>query len=110
MSYRNIKVSMGWPRASTPSGLVPNWVGEFVSFQDWVNFAEPRLARSSDSNGNSLKAICVDALGRRCVNGRDFARARDDEAFPVRFFFDCIDPDDGASPLTADDIPQEVIE
>ena len=88
---RNITMNIGWPREATPCALVPNWAGEFVSFADWVNFAEKRLARSRNSNGEPLTAICVDTLGRRCANGRDFMRARDEGAFPVRFFFECVE-------------------
>ena len=36
--------------------------------------------------GEDVRAICVDALGRRCNIGADFARARDEGAFPVPLF------------------------
>jgi hypothetical protein len=39
--------------------------------------------------GERVGAICVDALGRRCNIGADFARARDEGAFPVRYFWEC---------------------
>lgn len=90
MGDRNITVGKSWPRAATPCDLVPNWEGEFCSHADWVNFASKRLTVADDSNGNPLPAICVDALGRRCANGRDMARARDEDAFPVRYFFECM--------------------
>jgi len=86
---RGITVGKSWPRAATPCSLVPRWEGEFVSHADWVNFATKRLTVAHDSNGNQLKAICVDALGRRCANGRDMQRAHDEGAFPVRYFWDC---------------------
>lgn len=92
MADRNIYVGKSWPRPATPCDLVPNWEGEFRDYQDWVNFAHKRLIVASDSNGNQLSAICVDILGRRCANGRDMARARDEGTFPVRYFFECMLP------------------
>lgn len=89
---RNIHVGKSWPRPATPCDLVPNWEGEFHDHQDWVNFAHKRLTVAHDSNGAQLKAICVDTLGRRCANGRDMARARDEGTFPVRYFFECATP------------------
>ncbi len=86
---RNISVGKSWPRPATPCDLVPNWEGEFRDFQDWVSFAHKRLTVASDSNGAALSAICVDTLGRRCHNGRDMMRARDEGTFPVRYFFEC---------------------
>lgn len=66
-------------------GLVPKWAGEFSSHQDWVNRAQRVLAVPSHKPG----AICVDAKGRRCFIGADMARARDEGAFPVRYFWEC---------------------
>jgi hypothetical protein len=86
---RGITVGKSWPRAATPCDLVPRWEGEFISHSDWVCFASKRLTVAYDSNGSQLKAICVDALGRRCANGRDFQRAHDEGTFPVRYFWDC---------------------
>lgn len=85
----NISVGKSWPRPATPCVLVPKWEGEFCSFGDWVSFASKRLTVAVDSNGAALSAICVDSLGRRCANGRDFMRARDEETFPVRYFWEC---------------------
>jgi hypothetical protein len=90
MTDRNIHVQKGWERPTTSCLLVPNWVGEFCDFNDWVNSASRRLTVASDSNGMDLSPICVDTQGRRCHNGRDFMRARDEGTFPVRYFFDCI--------------------
>ncbi|MDE1914695.1 MAG: hypothetical protein KGJ57_17655 [Sphingomonadales bacterium] len=89
---RNIHVGKSWPRPATPTTLVPNWEGEFRDHADWVNFAHKRLTVAHDSNGSQLKAICVDTLGRRCANGRDMQRAQDEGTFPVRYFFECIEP------------------
>jgi hypothetical protein len=86
---RGIYVGKSWPRAATPCDLVPRWEGEFYSHDDWVNFASKRLTVAEDSNGYDLTAICVDSLGRRCANGRDFKRAHDEGTFPVRYFWDC---------------------
>ncbi|GAA0749663.1 hypothetical protein [Sphingomonas trueperi] len=86
---RGITVGKSWPRPATPSPLVPRWEGEFVSHGDWVNFAAKRLTVATDSNGRDLSAICVDAIGRRCANGRDFDRAEKEGTFPVRYFWDC---------------------
>lgn len=86
----NIHVGKSWPRPTTPPDppLEPKWEGEFRDFGDWVSFASKRLTVASDSNGADLSAMCVDTLGRRCANGRDFQRARDEGTFPVRYFFE----------------------
>ena len=65
--------------------LVPKWAGEFATFQQWVNTAQ-RVLSVPD---HKPKAICVDAKGRRCHIGADMARARDESAFPVRYFWEC---------------------
>ena len=79
-----------WPRAASPCEMVPLWAGEFASHADWVNFATKRLVGTTGTHGVDAKAICVDALGRRCLGGADMARARDEDAFPVRYFFECL--------------------
>lgn len=63
--------------------MVPKWEGEFRSHSDWVNRAQRAL--SSPSN---RPAVCIDAKGRRCTIGADMARARDEGAFPVRYFWE----------------------
>jgi hypothetical protein len=90
---RGITVGKSWPRPATPINLVPKWEGEFSDFHDWVSFASKWLTVATDSNGMPLSAICVDTLGRRCANGGDFMRARDEDTFPVRYFFECIEGD-----------------
>ncbi|USQ97286.1 hypothetical protein [Caulobacter sp. RL271] len=81
---------LSWPREATPTTLEPRWAGEFVSFDDWVNFATNRLAGTVDPlMGGQVGSVCVDAFGRRCTMGGHFQRARDEGAFPVRYFFDC---------------------
>lgn len=86
---------VSWPRPATPTTLTPAWAGEFVSFEDWVNFARQRLSGTYDPlMGNEVGSVCIDSFGRRCTLGGHFARARDEGAFPVRFFWDCCpDPD-----------------
>jgi hypothetical protein len=72
--------------------LVPNIAGSFKSFADWVNTAPRVLAnRTCDSSTCTMPvaAICVDTEGRRCYQGGDFMRARDEDAFPVVYFWDC---------------------
>ncbi|NII59803.1 hypothetical protein [Sphingomonas aerolata] len=86
----SLQYRTSWPRPATPCDLVPLWKGEFVSFDDWVNFASTRLCGTSTLSGVEVSAICVDALGRRCVTGREFMRARDEDAFPVRYFWECV--------------------
>ena len=79
-----------WPRAATPTELRPIWKGEFCSFDDWVSFASKRLVGCFDpATRAQLPAVCIDALGRRCTIGAHFMRARDENAFPVRYFWEC---------------------
>lgn len=78
-----------WPRRATPCDLVPRWAGEFRSHGDWVSFATHRLTGVRGSVGEEVKAICVDAFGRRCNIGADFKRAESEGAFPVRYFWEC---------------------
>ena len=53
--------------------------GEFACFQTWVNKATSWIGGQNP--------LCVDAKDRICRNGGDFMRARDEGAFPVRFWF-----------------------
>ena len=55
---------------------------EFETFQTWVNKASSWLTRHEG------KAICFDTKGRQVVNGGGFMRARDENAFPVRWVWD----------------------
>jgi hypothetical protein len=93
-AHRNITVGKSWPRPATPCDLIPNWEGEFKDFQDWVSFAAQRLTvATSIVTGTEVPAICVDSFGRRCTCGGDMMRARDEGAFPVRYFFECVRQD-----------------
>lgn len=85
MNSGDVYVPTGWPKSTTACALIPKWVGEFTSFDDWVSFATKRL----DVGPHHPPAICVDALGRRCWIGGHFMRARDEGTFPVRYFFEC---------------------
>lgn len=93
-----------WPRPATPTTLEPRWAGEFISFDDWVNFATKRLTGTNDPLMKApVGSVCVDAFGRRCTMGAHFMRARDEGAFPVRYFFDCApaaEPPDAKSEVT----------
>ena len=60
----------------------------FRSFEEWVNKASSWLTR----RGPHERAVCFDTKGRVCRNGGDFMRARDEDAFPVRWMW----PDDVA--------------
>ncbi len=80
----------GWGRGTpTPAPLVPKWAGQFDTHDAWVACATARLTGAVGSVGQDVPPICVDAKGRRCNVGRDFARARDEGAFPVRYFWEC---------------------
>lgn len=68
----------------TPTALTPNWAGEFSSYQQWVNKGKSWLA-----SPDHRRAVCIDSKGRRVTCGGDFMLARDEGAFPVRFFWDC---------------------
>lgn len=52
--------------------------GQWSSMQDWINRA------TRDIGG--MNAVCFDAKDRRCQIGRDFQRAKDEDAYPVRFW------------------------
>lgn len=53
--------------------------GEFSSFAQWVNKASSWIGWTG--------AKCFDALDRPCRIGKDFMKARDENAFPVRWYF-----------------------
>jgi hypothetical protein len=52
------------------------WDGEFGTYDEWARLGLQPPYRS---------ATFTDAQGRRCITQQDFARARDDRAFPVRY-------------------------
>jgi len=77
-----------WHNPTPLVGFEPEWAGQFDTFNDWVNHATRALAGVRGNGGEKLSAFCVDAKGRRCNLGADFMRARDDGAFPIRYFWD----------------------
>jgi hypothetical protein len=56
---------------------------EFRSYDEWARLGPQAPYRS---------ATFVDAQGRRCITQQDFARARDDRAFPVRYRWETTAP------------------
>ena len=56
--------------------VTDDWHGEFGSYDEWARLGPQPPYRT---------ATFFDAHGRRCITHRDFARARDDRAFPVRY-------------------------
>lgn len=95
MTKGYITPRVSWPRPATPCELVPTWAGEFIDFDDWVSKASNRLTGTFNEWGGEVPAICVDSLGRRCFQGGDFMRARDEGTFPVRFFWDMFPAGEG---------------
>lgn len=53
--------------------------GEFTNFQQWVNKASSWIGFTG--------ARCFDAKDRPCHSGADMMRARDENAFPVRWYW-----------------------
>lgn len=53
--------------------------GQFNSFQSWVNKAAAWIGGTNP--------LCADAKDRICRIGKDFMLARDEDAFPVRFWY-----------------------
>ena len=56
--------------------VADDWHGEFGTYDEWARLGPQPPYRA---------ATFFDAHGRRCITQRDFARARDDRAFPVRY-------------------------
>lgn len=77
-----------WQNPTPLVGFEPEWIGQFDTFGDWVNHASRALTNLTLEGGigNTVAAVCVDAKGRRCSCGHEFMRARDEGAFPVRYF------------------------
>jgi hypothetical protein len=55
----------------------------FENFDQWVNKAQ-RWFRSKRVHSDDT--ICVDAKGRIVTSGKEFIRARDESAFPVKVY------------------------
>ena len=61
---------------------------DFTSFDNWCDTAK-RKFKSHGVSGTTvghMYAIAVDAKNRACMSGREFMRARDEDAFPVRVY------------------------
>jgi len=89
--------SRAWQNPTPLIGFMPEWAGQFDTFESWVNHATRALTGETGSVGEELKPYCVDAKGRRCHNGKDFMRARDEGAFRQRLSLKFIGVD-GCSP------------
>src|SRR6266436_6013576 len=74
-----------WCRfASPPTAIVADdWHGEFGSYDEWARLGPQSPYRT---------ATFFDARGRRCITQHDFARARDDRAFPLRYRWERTEP------------------
>jgi len=53
-----------------------DWDGEFETYHEWARLGPQPPYRSANF---------MDAQDRPCITEQDFARARDDRAFPVRY-------------------------
>jgi len=80
----------------------------FASFNEWVNRASLWLTSHEKYNPEyGFVAVCFDAKGRHCTRGADFMRARDEDAFPVRWVW----PDQvGPIVLALDEAQAEAVE
>src|SRR6059058_1916948 len=63
--------------------VADDWHGEFRSYDEWARLGPQPPYRT---------ATFFDAHGRRCITQRDFARARDDRAFPLRYRWERTEP------------------
>lgn len=78
--------SRPWQNPTPLDGFVPEWLGQFDTFDDWVSHASRAIGDLEGNYSEKISAVCVDAKGRRCNIGGDFMRARDDGSFPIRYF------------------------
>ena len=58
----------------------------FETFQEWVDHASTWLT-SHPYYAPSFRVSCFDTLWRPCRSGADFMRARDENTFPVRWWW-----------------------
>jgi hypothetical protein len=56
---------------------------QFDSFEEWVGTAQAKYHTAGTTHHWT---ICVDDLGRVCVSGKEFMRARDERCFPVKVY------------------------
>ena len=74
-----------WQQGTPIEGYTPKIEGQFNSFDEWVTFATRALV---EDRTKWAPMICIDANGRRCFQGSQFMRARDEGTFPVRYFWE----------------------
>lgn len=61
---------------------------DFKSFDNWCDTAKMKFKAhgvSGQTIGHQF-AICIDTKNRVCQSGKEFMRARDEDAFPVRVY------------------------
>lgn len=63
--------------------LVGEELFDFASFDNWCDTARDKFAAARVRGTDTL---CVDTLGHLCTCGKEFMRARDASAFPVRVY------------------------
>jgi len=79
-------------RGALAPKMKPNWAGVFETFGHWVNTASRSIGEDVcplDDLGHVQRAVCVDSKGRRVQCGANFERARDEDTFPVYYFWNC---------------------
>lgn len=79
-----------WDRLRAARHSLPtNWTlgGEFRSFENWCNKASSWIGPAARKLCGAQEVRCLDAKNRECLSGREFMRARDEGAFPVRYYF-----------------------
>lgn len=78
--------SRPWQRPTALEGFTPDWMGQFDTFDDWLNHAT-RALTGVQGLVCDIPAVCIDTKGRRCFSGAEFMRARDEGTFPIRYFW-----------------------
>jgi len=82
------------------------WVGpelfHFSSFDQWVNKAKSWFA---NCGFRKWEWICLDAAGRICTSGKDFARASDENTYPITVYL--IDPDSVPAAIDYESLPEK---
>lgn len=74
---------------------------QFETFATWVGRASSWLTKP---RRYGERPVCFDAKGRICQQGSDFMRARDENAFPVRWIW----PSSGQSIFDFAPLPQHI--
>jgi hypothetical protein len=67
-------------------------VFDFPSYLNWVNTARTKFKREYKKGAGDKDFLCVDAVGRICVKGAEFMRARDEKTFPIKTYRIIQDP------------------